>query len=166
MIAQIKRRLRNFQVLLKVNDFLRPLHGFRPNLHLTPPFFLHFIQFRAERDLSRLQEQRFEDLRRRHDRQRRHQSRHFQVYLHRLPQNHPHARQQHGDELAASGLCVRAGNSVAIALEDRELVLNVAVNQRGAERRVLGEKAIDLRQRRVKLLREAREKRSGRRRRG
>lgn len=165
MIAQIKRRLRDLQVLLKVNDLLRPLHRLRPNLRLTPPFLLHSIQFRAKRDLSRLQKERLEDAGRRDDRQRRHQSRHFQVHLHRLPQNHPHARQQHGHELSVPDLGVSAGESVPIALEEREFVLDVAVNQRGAERRVLGEKAVDLRQRRAELLCEARQKGERRRRR-
>ena len=45
-------------------------------------------------------------------------------------------------------------------------MLDVAVNQRSAERRVLGEKAIDLRQWRVELLCEASEKGERRRERG
>ena len=53
---------------------------------------------------------------------------------------------------------------MSIALEKREFVLDVAVNQRSAERRVLGEKAIDLRQWRVELLCEASEKGERRRR--
>ena len=163
MIAQIERRFRDFQVLLKVNDLLRALHRSRPDLPLTLSLLPHFIQLRTEGGLSRLQEQRFEEGWRRDDRQRGDESRHFQIHLHRLSQNHPHARQQHGDEQPSLARSVAARAALSIALQDGELVLDVAVNQRSAERRAFGQEAIDLRQRRVELLREAREQRGRRR---